>query len=214
MAEIDLQDLYTRWLEGAGPFACFVRKTNFVSLKHYEDFVLQHVKVRKSTWFKQLQPLLQQPAADRLFLFDIPAEDGMRLGYLLQNHLSIKPVLTFISPLHNHGLVGGKSYVNALVGYGLLLKPIQARSYAFILDSQRYRSSVSSQILRRRFNNQYELTADDLPSVEMLQALGYCQVNLFRQEESKEDIAAYLQYLRENHLAVEETLLCNNNNRY
>lgn len=206
LAEIDLMDLYSRWLEGAGPFACFVRKTNFVSLKHYEDFVLQPVTIRKSHWFKQHQLQLQQSATGQLLLFDIPAVDGMRLACLMQNYLSIKPILTFVSPLHSHGLVGGKSYVNALVGYGLLLKPMEPRSYAFIMDSQRYRSSVNPQVLRRRFNNQYELTAEDLPNAEMLQALGYKQVSLFRQGETKEDSSAYLEYLRDNRIAVEETV--------
>ncbi len=208
LADIDLKELYTRWVEGAGPFTCFVRKTNFVSLKHYADFDLQPVAVRKSLLFKELQLQLQQLAAGRLMLFDIPAVDGMRLAYLMQNYLDIKPILTYISPLHSQGLVGGNRYVNALVAYGFLLKPIEPRAYVFILDSQRYRSELSPQILRRRFNNQYELTADDLPSVEMLMTLGYSQVSLYHQEACKDDMVAYLQYLKDNNIAVEQHVIC------
>lgn len=204
LSQVDLPALYEQWVQGAGPFACFVRKTNFVSLKHYRDFDLQPVVVGKSNLFKQLEPELRQITADHLLLFDITAVEGMRLGYLLQNRLQIKPILTYVSPLHTFGLVGGDRYVNALIGYGLRLEPVQPRAYVFVLDRQRYRSSVSRQLLQKRFNNQYELTADDLPNIDMLQDLGYKRVSLYRQRDAKDDVKAYLQYLQEQRFEVVE----------
>jgi len=204
LLQIDLPDVYARWAQGAGPFACFVRKTNLVSLKHYRDFALQPVATNKSRLYKFLLPQLEQLEPNHLFLFDVPAVEGMRLGYLLQQYLRIKPILTYASPLHTHGLVGGNRYVNALIAYGLLLNPVEPRGFVLILDIQRFKSTVSQSLLRRKFNNQYELNADDLPSLEMLRALGYKRVTLYRIGETKEDIASYLQYLKDHRLHVEE----------
>lgn len=214
LSEIDFQELYARWVQGAGPFACFVRKTNFVSLKHYDDFVLRPKTLRKNPLFKNLQSQLKALDPERILMFDIPAVQGMQLACLLQNHLGIKPILTYISPLHSHGLVGGDDYVNALISYGFLLKPVEPQTYVLILDSERYRTRISKQVLRRKFNNQYELTADDLPSAEMLGAIGYRQVCFYRRGVLKEDIAAYLQYLKENHIkVVEHTIGINGENQ-
>jgi len=204
LLQIDLPDAYARWVQGAGFFACFVRKTNFVSLKHYRDFYLRPVATNKSPLYKYLLPHLKQFDPSHLVLFDVSAVEGMRLGYLLQQHLQLKPILTYASPLHTHGLVGGDRYVNALITYGLLLNPVEPQGFVFVLDNQRYRPTVSLSLLRRKFNNQYELNADDLPSIEMLIALGYTRATLFRSGDIKEDIAAYLQYLKEHKIHVEE----------
>lgn len=204
LEQIDLPDLYARWLQGADYFACFVRKTNFVSLKHYRDFVLRPVTLQPSRLYKYLLPHLKQLDSDHLILLDIPAVEGMRLGFLLQNRLRLKPILTYVSPLHAHGLVGGDRYVNALIGYGHLLKPVVPQGFVFILDSQRYKSTVSQRLLRLKFNNQYELSADDLPSLEMLRALEYKRVTLYRWGETKDDVAAYLHYLQKNGISVEQ----------
>jgi len=204
LVQIDLTDLYVRWLQGADSFACFVRKTNFVSLKHYRDFVLRPVSHHQSRLYKYLRPYLEQLEPDNLVLLDIPAVEGMRLGFLIQNRLRLKPILTFVSPLHASGLVGGDRYVTALIGYGQLLNPVDPHGFVFILDSQRYKSAVSQRLLRLKFNNQYELSADDLPSVEMLRALEYRRVTLYHMGETKEDVAAYLLYLQKNTISVEE----------
>jgi len=204
LLQIDLPDVYARWVQGAGPFACFVRKTNFVSLKHYRDFELRPVSINASSLFKYLLAQLEQLERDHLVLLDIPAVEGMRLGFLLQNRLKLKPILTYVSPLHTHGLVGGDRYANALIAYGLLLNPVEPQGYVLIMDNQRYLAKVSQRLLRRRFNNQYELTADDLPSLDMLRALGYGRVTLYHRGETKEDVAAYLQYLGENMIQMEK----------
>jgi|GEM_PF-756699 len=204
LSQIDLPDVFAHWVQGAGPFTCFVRKTNFVSLKHYRDFALRPVATNTSRLYKYLLPHLERLEPNHLILLDIPAVEGMRLGYLLQEHLRLKPILTFVSPLHTHGLVGGDRYVNAIIAYGLLLNPVKPQGFVLILDNQRYLSTVNPNLLHRRFNNQYELTSDDLPSLEMLKALAYGRVTLYHWGEPKEDVGAYLQYLKDNLIQVEE----------
>jgi len=215
LLQIDLPDVFAHWVQGAGPFTCFVRKTNFVSLKHYRDFALRPVPIKAGRLYKYLLPRLERLEPDHLVLLDIPAVEGIRLGYLLQERLRLKPILTFVSPLHTHGLVGGDRYVNALIAYGLLLNPVKPQGFVLILDNQRYLSTVSQGLLRRKFNNQYELTSDDLPSLEMLKALGYSRVTLYHWGEPKEDVGAYLQYLKDNMIQVEELdIQINKGNEY
>lgn len=202
--EIDFQDIFRKWAEGAGPFRCFIRKTNFVSLKHYDSFLLKPVDKRKSRLYKYVCPDLSSMSGRHLAVFDIPAVAGMRLGYLVQKHLRKKPVLTYSSPLHSHGMVGGRNYVNALVGYGEALEKVNPQGYIFILDCRRYLQRVSRRTLMNKFNNQYELTADDLPSIEMLKALDYSEVSFYHRGRVLDDSRAYLQYLRESGMSVKE----------
>ena len=198
-----LREIYRGWVQGAGPFECFVRKANFVSLQHYPDFKLQPVSQTESRLFKAVKARLEKAEGRSLFLIEAGAPEGIRLGYLLQQRMNIKPVLTFGGPLHPHGIVGGESYISALVGYGKMLSPVNPVGYAFILDRQRYREKLSQRMLRQRFNNQYELSQDDLPSVEMLNHLGYQKLVVLSHHEPRVDLLSYLQYLRDNHFKVE-----------
>lgn len=207
LQELDFRNIYERWAQGAGPFTCFISKANFVSLKHYPDFALQQPKLQENRLFRRVGPLLHNAGTSNLAIFDIPARTGMRLAYLLQNHLHIKPVLTYLCPLHPFGLVGSRDYINALVGYGLALKPVEPQGYALILDSQRYRSRVSNKTLRNRFNNQYELGPDNLPSVEMLNALVCTRISFYHLEPVMEDTAAYIEHLGRHKIELEETVL-------
>lgn len=205
--EIDFRDLYERWAGGSGPFACFFSKSNFISLKHYPDFALKQPNLHTNRFLRQIGLSLQNAGPGNLAIIDIPARAGMRLACLLQNHLRIKPVLTFLCPLHPFGLVGGNSYVSDLVGYGLELKPVEAKGFAFILDSQRYRTRVSERTLKDRFNNQYELGPDNLPGVEMLNALAISRVSFYHLEPVMEDAAAYVQHLKQNYIEIDETII-------
>lgn len=205
--ELDFRDLYERWAQGAGPYTCFISKANFVSLKHYPNFALRQPKLGANRLFRQVESSLQNAGTAHLAVFDIPARAGMRLAYLLQNHLQIKPVLTFLCPLHPFGLVGGSDYINALIGYGLALKPVEPQGYALILDSQRYRTRVSKRILHERFNNQYELGPDNLPSIEMLNALSISRMSFYHLEPVMEDAAAYAQHLIQNKMELVEIVL-------
>ncbi len=200
---VDCRELYRRWAQGAGPFECFIRKSNFVSLQHYPEFVLKPVNKQKSRLFRQLAPELQTMTAQQLVIFDIPAVAGMRLAYLVQTHLNKKPVLVYSSPLHPNGLIGGEPYVNALVGYGEALEPCKPGGYVFILDCHRFRKSLSKKTLLDRFNNQYEITADDLPGIDMLQVLGFSHVMFYHRGELRDDTNAYLEYLRSQGITVE-----------
>lgn len=207
--EVDFRALYERWAQGAGPFTCFFSKSNFVSLKHYPDFTLKGPKLQSNRLFRRVEASLQDAGPAHLAIIDIPARAGMRLAYLLQNRLQIKPILTFLCPLHPFGLVGGNNYVNDLVGYGLVLKPAEFQQFAFILDSGRYRIRVSPKTLRDRFNNQYELGPDHLPGVDMLNALAITRVSFYHLEPSMDDAAAYVQHLRQNGIELIEAILPN-----
>jgi hypothetical protein len=202
LKEFDLLEIYKKWSEGLGPFRCFLRATNFVSLKHYPDFKLSEVELTEGKNFKLLKSIIKEfEIGNTIYLVDIPAYEGIKLGFYIQKLLNIKPILVLNNPLHPYGIVGDKEYISRLIGYGELLEKSEPTGYAFILDNCRYKE-CSEDELKKYFNNQYELTEDDLPYHYMLEELGFKRVVYVYRENMKEDISYYLEYLKANNIEV------------
>ncbi|MCX7746756.1 MAG: hypothetical protein N2645_07685 [Clostridia bacterium] len=202
LKDIDLYRIYKNWRQGSGPYRCFFRSTNFVSLKHYPDFFLHEVPLSKSDVDDRIAELIAlYDRKETLFLLDIPGKEAIKAAFFVQKSLNLKCILTFNGILHPFGLVGDRDYVSRLLNYGDRLDKIDPEGFMFILDYDRYRE-VEKVELHQFFNNQYEISDEDLPSDEMLKDLGYRQVAAFYREPVKEDLSAYLSYLEENNLKV------------
>ncbi|MCE1246965.1 MAG: hypothetical protein LWY06_09990 [Firmicutes bacterium] len=225
LSETDIRGIYRKWRYGAGPFRCFFRASNFISLKHYPDFILDE-PVSEMADLRSVQDGKDESASagiadlvksvlsvvekyDRtttLFFIDLPGTESIITAYFLRKILKIKPVPVFGNPLHPFGLIGGKKYISALLGYGKLLDNTEGQGYAFIMDWNRY-GDYSDDDYKKFFNNQYELIDEDLPSVEMLKELGYNKVVAVCVNNMKEDCEAYLKYLEEQNFPVERESL-------
>ncbi|MHC9541228.1 MAG: hypothetical protein AB9903_17125 [Vulcanimicrobiota bacterium] len=202
LQEIDLKKNYSTWREGSGPFRCFFRSTNFVSLKHYPDFTLNEPSEEKDSLWRNVEEYICNFSADNsIFMLDIPGTDALRCAYLAQKEKAVKAILTFSNPLHEHGLIGGQDYISALLGYGEMLSCKEAAGYLFVLDSNRFGDYDDAE-LRRRFNNQYELNDEDLPFPEMMRDLGYERIVCIFSGIMKEDVKCYLSSLENERFTV------------
>ncbi|MGE5404296.1 MAG: hypothetical protein ACM3PP_05100 [Candidatus Saccharibacteria bacterium] len=203
----DPRALYHRWAEGAGPFALFVRKANFMSLRHYPDIDL----IEPSQGLDVADAVMHiLSAADielrrDLILLDVPGISGLAASWRLQNQMDIKPVLVYPNLLHPNGAVGGDELVRALVWCGEKLSELkEPHGFALVLDCDRY--LADGELPASYYNNQYELGEDDLPRVEMLKSLGMERVMLIRSR-PKEDVDSYLNYLCEKGILVSEYMI-------
>jgi len=202
LSTINLYDIYSKWFEGTYYFQCFVRSTNFVSLKQYPDFLLSQVPIEEDNLSIEIEQIVDKYLSkNTLYFFDFPALEGMKSGCLIQKNKKVKPVITFNNILHPYGLVGDKDYINGLLGYGELIENKEILTYSFILDSNRY-SNYEKDDYKRFFNNQYELTDEDLPSYEMLQWLEITKCIYLYKDEVKEDMDVYLRYLEDSGMKI------------
>lgn len=207
LSEIDFFQVYKNWKTDLGPFQCFVKATNFVSLKHYPDFTLSTIPGDTGgTCFDRIYTLLKEyDCKSTLFLLDINGTDAIKTAYHLRKLLSLAPVPVFNGVMHPYGLVGDKEYISCLIDYGLKNDKKDTKGYIFIFDSNRYGEYPDEQ-LKRFFNNQYELGDEDFPPVEMLGLLKYERAVCICDRE-KEDLAGYLEYLRASGISVDKVCL-------
>ncbi|MCX7920595.1 MAG: hypothetical protein N3B21_01015 [Clostridia bacterium] len=202
LKDIDLYKVYSNWSQGTGVFRCFFRATNFVSLKHYPDFELTGVLPGENALNKGVYPVIDAyNPSNTLFILEMPGIQAVETAFLLQKEKGLKPILTFNGIMHPYGLIGSKDYISRLVGCGEFLENTDLKGYVFVLDQQRY-AEYSEEEQRKFFNNQYELTEEDLPPLEMLKELNFERVVYIGLGELKEDIDSYLTYLIENGFPV------------
>jgi len=203
LKEIDLYGVYCKWRQGAGPFECFFRAANFTSLKHFDDFELSQISLEKDKTYKEIERIIKHNNTKKtLFMIEINDIEGIKTAYLLQEEQKIKPILTFNNPLHPFGLIGGIEYVSSILKLGEELKPINPEGFVFILNQNRF-GDYQDEELKKFFNNQYELTDEDLPPYEMLCQLGFEKIiYMYNMEQLKEDVASYFQYLKDKNFKV------------
>lgn len=207
LEDIDLIKTYQKWYNSSGLFRCFVRSTNFVSLKHYPDFQIPKPIVGDAEMLKRIDEIISgYDPAKILFMFDFPNIISLDIARHINLSRSIAPILTFNNILHPFGVIGSKQYISKLTGYSEEINNTEAAGFAFIFDTERY-GEYSDEELRKAFNNQYELTDEDLPEIEMLRDLGYEGVFFAHRGEIKEDISEYLDYLlKDNFVVIKEEL--------
>lgn len=202
LKDIDLYHLYKKWYDGCGMFECFVHSTPFVTLKNYPDFILDDVNIEQNDFTKEVLNIIA-PYIDSktLFMIDFDAKLSLKLAYLLQKELLLKPILTFRQINHPYGLVFDEDAISTLISSSKKITDINNNGFVFVLDNQRY-NEFCEDIYKSKFNNQYELTEYDLPICEMLNDLGYQQVVFLYQGTIKEDVKPYIDYLQQNDIQV------------
>lgn len=204
LSEIDLFKVYSKWNNGLDGFKCFVRATNFVSLKHYPDFVLNQITEDVGHYFEIISNQIKRHSpADTIFILDITGTEAIKAAFLLREMFSIAPILVFNGVLHPFGLIGDRNYISNLIGYGMKIKEIDKKGHILVLDNDRY-GEYSEEQLKENFNNQYELGEEDLPSVEMLTMHGYNKVVYMYGQNEKEDLLGYLEYLTQANIYIEK----------
>lgn len=203
LSQVDLLQNYRNWRQGTGVFECFCRATPFVSLQHYPDVELVLSPPEPPENSGQLEAFAAQYTdGQTLPVIDLPGELGVRCAYHLQTTLALKPVLLFNNPQHYKGLVGNRDFINTLLAVGENLEPLgQPRGFVFILDYNRY-SNYPDHAYREFFNNQYELTEEDLPETELLNFCGINRLAILSALPLKEDLQNYLQYIQAQGLKV------------
>lgn len=197
LKDFELYPIYLKWRENTNAFECFLKSTTFVSLKNYPNFALEELFISEedNIVYNRIKEILDlQDTSNTLLILDVPGHLSVLLGYLLQNNLNIKPILTLNQLFHPYGLVGNQKLISNLLICGNKLNSIDPKGYIFILDSGRYLLE-SDGTEENFFNNQYETTEEDMPSVELLKELNYSKAVYIYLDDIKEDINCYLDYL-------------------
>lgn len=197
LKDLELYPTFLKWREGTNAFECFIKSTAFVSLKNYPDFELEDLSIspEENIMYDKIRTIIDSYAtSNTIFLLDIPGQQSVLLGYLLQNNLNIKPILTLNLLFHPYGLIGSKKLISNLLLCGNKLNSINPKGYIFILDNGRYLLE-SDGTEENLFNNQYETTEEDMPNVELLKELCYSNAVYIYFDKIKEDINCYLDYL-------------------
>lgn len=199
-------DIYLKWRNGTDAFECFLKSTPFVSLKNYPDFPLEEFNISSEEiiLYNKIKNIVEiHNSSNTTFILDIPGCQSVKMGHLLQNNDSIKPILTFNALLHPYGLLGSKTFISNLLLSGNSLKDISPKGYIFILDSERYILNYDG-TSATTFNNQYETTEEDMPNVDLLNELRYLNTVYICLYEIKEDINCYLDYLEHYNINVKK----------
>jgi hypothetical protein len=197
LKDLELYSIYLKWREGTKAFECFLKSATFVSLKNYPNFPLEQLSVsgEENMIYNEVKTIIaEEETSNTIFILDIPGPQSVLLGYLIQNDLNIKPILTLNLLFHPYGLIGSKKLISNLLLCGNNLNNIIPKGYIFLLDNERYLLE-SNGTEEKFFNNQYETTEEDMPSAELLKELSYSKVVYIYFDRVKEDINCYLDYL-------------------
>ncbi len=209
LKNFNIYDIYLKWKKGTAPFQCFFKSTPFVSIKNYSDFFIKENSITsdETKQYKEVEHIVNNyKRHNTIFILDIPGSESIKFACMLQNNLSIKPVLTFNAILHPYGLVQDQSFISNLIIYGNKLNDIETKGYIFILDSGRYISG-SNGTEEDYFNNQYETTEEDMPSFELLNELCFNNVVYIYKSSIKEDIDCYFDYLKHYNIKINKFMI-------
>lgn len=171
--------------------SCFVKSLPFVSAVNLSDLNIGTKVELDISKIKTLQ------TEDNLIILDIPAELGMEYAYKYRDKYTILPDFNMVC--HDFGIVKSKPLLERLT----LFSDIKLKNtdrYMIILDSNRYRDIEINNM--NEYNNQYEVTEEELPELEMLEFLKINTVSYICSDNVKEDIAEYLNYLKANKITV------------
>ncbi|WP_026881661.1 hypothetical protein [Clostridium akagii] len=200
-SEVDWYLVYKKWTTNTGIFEYLFKSSPFVTAKYMGEFEL------KLDYAYNLPIDIEKKIANievdqhTIIIVDVDALLGIDICLLLNNDYNIAPILSYNFLFHPYGVVGDNELMERLIAYSGKLKHIEPITYALILDKNRYISGVDldNQMI---FNNQYEITEEDLPELDMLITLKKSKVNFLYSGKIKEDINCYLQYLKENNIIV------------
>lgn len=171
---------------------CFVKSLPFVSVVNMTDI---DIYVKEEPFESKIQPLHEKK---NLIIVDIHGDKGLEYAYVYRNNYTIIPDFNMVC--HDFGIVKSKPILEKLIlFYDLDLN--NTNKYMIVLDSNRYRYNQENSV--NEYNNQYEVSEEDLPEIEMLKFLNINDMAYICSEKIKEDIAPYLEYLKYNGIDVQ-----------
>ncbi|MFT8315026.1 MAG: hypothetical protein ABF633_12410 [Clostridium sp.] len=184
-------NVYKNFYLNAGIMSCFVKSLPFVSAVNLSDL---NIGTKVELDISKIKALKTE---DNLIILDIPAELGMEYAYNYRDKYTIIPDFNMVC--HDFGIVKSKPLLERLT----LFSDIKLKNtdrYMIILDSNRYRDIEINNM--NEYNNQYEVTEEELPELEILEFLKINTVSYIGSDNVKEDIAEYLNYLKANKITV------------
>lgn len=199
LKDVDLRYVYRKWKSNLEFFEPFMRSGPFVSLQNYEDFEIGYSPKEEELYEKYkivIDKILHEDLRSTFVIVDLELMEDLEIAYVLNNRFSIKPVLNCNFLFHPYGLIGGKSEIEALVTIGQKLQDIIPKGYVFFLDYGRYKD-FSLEVYKKKLNNQYELTEEDVPNLETLKELGFARIVIITKDTLKEDVNYYANYLKQ-----------------
>lgn len=205
LSDADFYGTYRKWRDDVGIFECYVKATCFVSLRHYPDFKLHTVTARRDAVYRKVSDCVAlelgkngQDGSQKgktLFFLDLPGVKSLSASLLLNHDLGLRPVLTMRQLFHPQGIVGGEAEISSLLLLGLRLQSGEPKGFVFVLDSDRH-LEYDNELFATKFNNQYDLTVYDLPTLQMLRDAGYTKLVVMHSGTLKRDVADYIGCMR------------------
>lgn len=199
LKDVDLRYIYRKWKSNLEFFEPFMRSGPFVSLQNYEEFEISYSPKEEELYEKYkaiINKILMENLKNTFVIVDLELMEGLEIAFVLNNRFSIKPVLNCNFLFHSYGLIGDKQQIEALVTIGYNLQDIIPKGYVFFLDYGRYKE-FSPEVYKKKLNNQYELTEEDVPNLETLKELGFTRIVIITKDTLKEDINYYANYLKQ-----------------
>lgn len=201
LSNVNWYEVYKKWVSNTAFFEYLFKSTPFVSAKYLEDFEINLDK-------KYLLPnsivkvLKEKMDKDRILILDTDTDLGMKAALTINNELSAAPILSYNFLFHPYGIVGSKELIQDIVNVSMRMEHITPKTYVFILDNNRYIDNIdlSNPMI---FNNQYEITEEELPDIEALNKLGIKEIAYLHTKTIKADITAYLEYVKNNNFHVD-----------
>jgi hypothetical protein len=201
LSEVDWYLVYKKWTANTGIFDYLFKSSPFVTAKYMDEFELDldcdyniPIDVNK----KIANIVVDQHT---IIIVDVDALLGMDICLVLNNDYNVAPILSYNFLFHPYGVVGDNKFMERLIAYSEKLKHIEPITSVFILDKNRYINGVDLEN-PMLFNNQYEITEEELPELDMLLSLKKNKINFLYSGEIKEDINCYLKYLKENNIII------------
>lgn len=198
---------YDNWRRNSGIFECYVKSTTLASITtldpskvNFDDYIDIN-PVNKYT-FEGLKSIIGANLNKAFLISDLEAEENLDFSIMLNNELKIKPILSFNHIAHDYGFIGNPVIHNKIVNYSykfLNIKEVQ--SYCFILDNGRYRDN-DDYLDPLVFNNQYEITEEELPHIEVLKMANVENLIFTYRKRIKADIQKYLDYLKDENINI------------
>ncbi|MCM0647162.1 hypothetical protein NBE98_02090 [Clostridium swellfunianum] len=199
--KVDWYKIYKKWTMNSGVFEYLFKSSPFVTAKYMENFELN---LNKDFSIKEgLREVLKNNIkAEKILLVDVDVSLGVKIAINLNNEFKTVPILAYNFLFHPYGVVGSKELIEDLVAASELLGIVeQPKAYAFIIDSSRYIEDINLDD-PMVFNNQYEITDEEMPDISTIRKLNIKEVSLLYKGAVKEDIASYLEFLKENDIKI------------
>ncbi|MGL5151060.1 MAG: normocyte-binding protein [Clostridium sp.] len=192
--DINKRDLYRNWKNNLYDFEPFLRSSPFVSLQTYTNITLEKIKINFDLYNRFIENIiLKEVKKDSFLIIDLPLEEILPIGLVLNNSHNIKPILNLNFLFHPYGLIGTSDSINLLVETSLSLKTINPDFYVMLVDYNRY-GDFSPEEHSIKLNNQYDLCSYDIPYEDTLKHLGYNEIVYISSSNPKEDLKDCLSY--------------------